>query len=170
MPRSIAALLMESERQKEVARRAAIELVTAKPPPPRVTKQNWIDWNRYGWFVCPGKWQRGCSDPDCVIGARCRRMAALGLAGDGSPLSRRDRPSCAAQTRKGAPCLGSSGTRKTTLPAARWARHRPYDRRGQGAHCGSAAQTLGQVARYVVGPARSPESKLKCPSVPVPRA
>jgi hypothetical protein len=105
MPRSIAALLMESERQKEVARRAAIELVTAKPPPPRVTKQNWIDWNRYGWFVCPGKWQRGYSDPDCVIGARCRRMAALGLAGDGSPLSRRDRPSCAAQTRKGAPCL-----------------------------------------------------------------
>jgi hypothetical protein len=32
-------------------------------------------------------------------------MAELGLAGDGSPLPRRDRPSCGAQTRKGAPCL-----------------------------------------------------------------
>lgn len=105
MTRGIAARLMESERQKEAARRAAIELAIAKPPPPRVIKQNWIDWNRYGWFVCPGKWQRGCSDSDCAFGARCKRMAELGLAGDASPLPRRDRPNCGARTRKGAPCL-----------------------------------------------------------------
>ena len=100
----IAARIFAEERQKEATRQAGIEAALAQPPPPRVTKENWVDWHRRGWFVCPGKWQRGCSDPDCAIGARCKRMAELGLAGDGSPLARRDRPSCGARTRKGAPC------------------------------------------------------------------
>jgi hypothetical protein len=105
MPRRIAIRLLERDREKEEARRAAIESALAKPAPPRVSKQNWTDWNRYRWFGCPGRWQRICSDPACAIGARCKRMAELGLAGDGSPLPRRDRPSCGARTRKGAPCL-----------------------------------------------------------------
>ena len=105
MSQSITARLLEHERVKELARRAAIESAIAAPAPPRVSKQNWTDWNRYGWFGCPGRWQRTCSDPDCAIGARCKRMAELGLAGDGTPLRRKDRPRCGAQTRKGTPCL-----------------------------------------------------------------
>jgi hypothetical protein len=105
MRRRIAARLLEKEREKEAARRAAIESAIAKPAPPRVSKQNWTDWNRYGWFGCPGKWQRTCSDAVCGLGARCKRMAEFGLAGDGSPLRRKDRPRCGARTRQGAPCL-----------------------------------------------------------------
>jgi hypothetical protein len=105
MTRGIAAQLMKIEREKEAARKAAIEAALAKPPPPRVSKENWTDWHRRGWFVCPGKRQRGCSDSECAIGARCKRMAELGLFGDGSPLPRRDRPFCDARTRKGARCL-----------------------------------------------------------------
>ena len=69
------------------------------------SKENWTDWNRYGWFVCPGSRQRTCSDPACAIGVSCKRMAELGLAGDGTPLRRKDRPRCGARTRKGDPCL-----------------------------------------------------------------
>jgi hypothetical protein len=103
--RQIAARILVEEREREAARQAAIDAALAKPPPPRVTKENWTDWNRYGWFGCPGRWQRTCSDPACTIGTRCKRMAELGLAGDGSPLRRKDRPRCGARTRKGTPCL-----------------------------------------------------------------
>jgi hypothetical protein len=81
-PRKIAACIIDKECQKEAARKAAINAALAEPPPPRVTKQNWTDWNRYGWFGCPGRWQRTCSDPNCAIGARCKRMIELGVAGD----------------------------------------------------------------------------------------
>jgi hypothetical protein len=101
----IAARIFAEERQKEAARQAAIEAALAKPPPPRVTQENWDDWHRRGWIVCPGKWQRTCSDPLCSIGAKCKRLAALGLAGDRSPLRRKERPRCGARTRKGLPCL-----------------------------------------------------------------
>jgi hypothetical protein len=104
-PRKFYARIFEQERREEAARKAAIEATLAKPPPPRVSKENWVHWNKYGWVICPGKRQRGCSDSDCAIGAKCKRMAELGLAGDGSPLPRRDRPSCGARTRKGPACL-----------------------------------------------------------------
>jgi hypothetical protein len=121
MTRGIAAQLMKIEREKEAARKAAIEAALAKPPPPRVSKENWTDWRRRGWFVCPGKRQRGCSDSECAIGARCKRMAELGLFGDGSPLPRRDRPFCDARTRKGARCLARvvPGKRRCCVPVGR---------------------------------------------------
>jgi hypothetical protein len=53
--RQIMARIGDEERQKELARQAAIEAGLAKPPPSRVTKENWAEWHRYGWFVCPGK-------------------------------------------------------------------------------------------------------------------
>jgi hypothetical protein len=104
-PRKFVARILEQERQKEAARKAAIEAALAEPPPARVTKENWIDWHRRGWIVCPGKRQRTCSDPACAIGAKCKCMAELGLAGDGTQLRRKDRPRCGARTRKGVPCL-----------------------------------------------------------------
>jgi hypothetical protein len=78
-------------------------------------------------------------------------MAELGLAGDSSPLPRRDRPSCGARTRKGEPCLASGGARQTTLSRTRWALNRTSNARGQGAHRGGAAQAVGRVVRDVVG-------------------
>jgi hypothetical protein len=105
LSRKIAARIFAEERQKEAVRKAAIEAALAKPPPPRVSKENWTDWNRYGWFVCPGKWQRTCSNPVCSIGATCKRLAELGLVGDGSPLRRKERPRCDARTRQGSCCL-----------------------------------------------------------------
>jgi len=102
--RKIAARVLEQRRAEGSRRKAAIDAALAKAPPLRVSKENWSDWNRYGWFGCPGRWQRTCSDPGCAIGAKCKRMADLGLAGDGSPLRRKDRPCCGARTRKGSPC------------------------------------------------------------------
>jgi hypothetical protein len=103
--RKLVARVLEPERQKEAARQAAIDAALAKPPPPRVTTENWSDWNKYGWHGCAGDRRRACSDPACAIGAKCKRMAQLGLAGDGTPLRRKDRPRCGAQTRKGTSCL-----------------------------------------------------------------
>jgi hypothetical protein len=103
--RKIGFRALEQQRAEEARRKAAIDAALAKQPPPRVTKENWSDWNRFGWFACPGNRRRTCSDPACAIGARCKRMAELGLAGHGSPLRRKDRPRCGARTRKGTPCL-----------------------------------------------------------------
>src|SRR5680860_422131 len=85
----------------EVDGQVPMEAALAKPPPPRVTNDNWIDWHRQGWIGCPADRHRTCSDPACGIGAWCRRMAELGLAGDGSPLRLKERPCCGA----GTPCL-----------------------------------------------------------------
>ena len=101
--RQIAARILE--RQREVARQAAIDAALAKPPLPCVTKENWNDWHRHGWIVCPAKRHLTCSDSACGIGGKCKRLAELGLAGDGSPLRRKDRPRCGAWTQTGAPCL-----------------------------------------------------------------
>jgi hypothetical protein len=38
-----------------------------------------------------------------LFGAKCKRMAELGLAGDGTLLRRKDRSRCGARTRKGTP-------------------------------------------------------------------
>src|SRR5215207_9143830 len=102
--RKIGFQVLEQQRGDEARRRAAIDAALAKRSPPRVTEENWSDWNRYGWFTCPGNRRRTCSDAACAIGAKCKRMAELGLAGDGSPLPRKDRPRCGAQTRKDTPC------------------------------------------------------------------
>ena len=51
----IAARILEEERQREVARQAAIDAALAKPPLPCVTKENWNHWHRHGWIVCPAK-------------------------------------------------------------------------------------------------------------------
>jgi hypothetical protein len=101
----ISSRVLEQRGAEEAARKAAIDAALAKAPPPRVTMENWTDWNRYCWFGCPGNRRRTCSDPACGIGATCKRTAELGLAGDGSPLRRKDRPRCGARTRKGTPCL-----------------------------------------------------------------
>jgi hypothetical protein len=37
---------------------------------------------------------------------RAIAMRAIGLAGDGSPLKRKDRPRCGARNRQGSPCAG----------------------------------------------------------------
>jgi hypothetical protein len=95
----------EEERLREAQRQAAIDAALAKPPPRGVSTENWSDWNKYGWHGCPGNRRRTCSDAECSIGAKCKRTAELGLAGDGSPLRRKDRPRCGAKTRKGTPCL-----------------------------------------------------------------
>jgi len=103
--RQITARILEEERQKEASRQVAVEAALAKQPLPSVTKENWNLWHRYGWIVCPATRDRTCSDSACGIGGKCKRLAALGLAGDGSPLRRKDRPRCGARTRKGVPCL-----------------------------------------------------------------
>ena len=101
----ISSRVLEQRRAEEDRRKAAIDAALAKAPPPGVSEENWTDRIRYGWFTCPGKRQRTCADPACAIGASCKRMAELGLAGDGSPLPRKDRPRCGARTRKGTSCL-----------------------------------------------------------------
>src|SRR5680860_962285 len=92
--RQIAARIREKERQSDAARQGAIDAGLAKPPPPGVTKENWNHWHRRGWIVCPAKRNRTCSDPACGVGGKCKRLAELGLAGDRSPLRRKDGPRC----------------------------------------------------------------------------
>jgi len=101
--RQIAARILE--RQRDAASPAAIDAVLAKPPPPFVTLENWNLWHRRGWLICPATRDLTCSDSACGIGGKCKRLAEIGLAGDGSPLRRKDRPRCGAWTRTGAPCL-----------------------------------------------------------------
>jgi len=136
--RQIAARIREKERQKEAARQAAIDAALAKPPPPGVTKDNWSHWHRHGWIVCPATRDLTCSDSACGIGGKCNRLAEIGLAGDGSPLRRKDRPRCGAWTQTGAPCLVL-----LRLPLPRRALNRPQDRRGQGADRSGAAPAVG---------------------------
>lgn len=97
--------ILGPESSKEAARNAAIAAALAMRPPPRTTEENWSDWVRYGWHGCPGKPHRTCSDPACSVGATCKSLAELGLAGDRLPLPRKDRPCCGARTRKGTACL-----------------------------------------------------------------
>ena len=58
--RQITARIFEEERQREAARQAAIDAALAKPPLPYVTKENWDQWHRHGWIVCPAKRHRFC--------------------------------------------------------------------------------------------------------------
>ena len=133
--------VLEQQRAEESRRKAAIDAALAKAPPPRVTKENWTDWNKYGWHGCPGDRRRTCSDPACGVSATCKRMAELGLAGDGTHHSaaKTDLTAVPGPARAPHVWLGS-------LPFSRRTLNRPKDRRGQGADRSGAAHAMGQVA------------------------
>ena len=97
--------LFRRSAQKRPHAKAAIAAALAMRPPQRTTDENWSGWVRFGWHGCPGQPHRTCSDSACRVGATCKCLAALGLAGDRSPLPRKDRPCCGARTRKGTACL-----------------------------------------------------------------
>src|SRR5215217_6804489 len=79
-------------------------VIEAGPPAgSSVTREAWRDWYRYGFVVCPRR-KTTCSELECGIGVSCIAMRAIGLAGDGSPLKRKDRPRCGARNRQGHPC------------------------------------------------------------------
>jgi len=62
---------------------------------------------RLSWRPCPATrhlhpdFRRSCDECHGVV---CAKMQAKGLANDGSPLPRRDRPYCGARTRSGVAC------------------------------------------------------------------
>jgi len=78
-------------------------LAAGPPVGSKIRLQAWRDWHRYGWVKCPRS-GKTCSSTDCGMGVRCREMLAVGLDGDGSPLRRRERPTCGARNRAGDPC------------------------------------------------------------------
>jgi hypothetical protein len=83
-----------------------LQVIAAGPPRgSRIEPEAWRDWHRYGWFVCAAYKRRACDDPACGMGASCKVMRAVGLAGDGSPLPRRLRPICGARNRRGEACV-----------------------------------------------------------------
>ena len=78
-------------------------MIEAGPPAGSpVTREAWRDWHRYGFVVCPRR-KTTCSELECGIGVSCIAMRAIGLAGDGSPLKRKDRPRCGARNRQDTP-------------------------------------------------------------------
>jgi hypothetical protein len=90
----------ELAERKELAER-----IQAGPPPASLISQEaWRSWHEYGFWCCSLHANRTCTDSACGIGASCLSMRTIGLAGDGSPLSHRDRPPCGAQNRQGRPC------------------------------------------------------------------
>jgi hypothetical protein len=79
-------------------------MIEAGPPAGSgITREGWRHWHLYGYVVCPRR-KTTCSQPACGIGASCVAMRVIGLAGDGSPLRRKDRPCCGARNRQGLPC------------------------------------------------------------------
>ncbi|WP_370640260.1 HGGxSTG domain-containing protein [Aurantimonas sp. HBX-1] len=81
-----------------------IAAALSQPPPPTVTQANWEYWHRYGWLVCPATRNRVCDKTACSVGARCKRLGDIGLAGDKTALSWNERPTCGALNRKGGLC------------------------------------------------------------------
>lgn len=92
------------EREAEARRIAAI--IAAGPPAGfGLSAEAWSNWHRYGFVVCPGrKGGLACDQAECGIGASCAVLAAKGQHGDGSAMSRRERPACGAKTRAGGTC------------------------------------------------------------------
>lgn len=79
-------------------------IIAAGPPADSsIAREAWRDWHRFGFVVCPRQ-KTTCTELACGIGASCLAMRAIGLAGNGSPLKRRDRPLCGACNRQGRPC------------------------------------------------------------------
>lgn len=79
--------------------------IRAGPPEGvHVSRSTWRQFIIRGAFVCPASGE-GCRNRDCVIGTQCAVLAAeKGMHPAGSPLPRKDRPSCGAKTRAGGMC------------------------------------------------------------------
>jgi hypothetical protein len=98
------AILAEQELEAQRAREELRQLIEAGPPAGSgVTSENWRFWYEYGFVACP-RTGRTCTETACSLGAACSAMRALGLAGDGSPRPRKERPACGARNRCEAPC------------------------------------------------------------------
>ena len=71
----------------------------------KISAEAWKSWREHGFVVCPGS-RRGvtCSSKNCLAGATCRALRALGQFGDRSPMPRKRRPLCGARNRQGKPC------------------------------------------------------------------
>lgn len=97
--------------EEEIARRAAMGAALATTPPRGASKENWTDWNRYGWHGCPGK-----STPNLFRG-RLRhwsRLRAHGRARTGRRWQRHSDESIdrtAAPRRERAPPVRSGSSR-----------------------------------------------------------
>ena len=102
---SILKAILARQHADKQARAFEINRVIEAGPPAAsiITRKAWQDWHRYGFVVCPRR-KVTCTNSDCGIGASCLAMRAIGLAGDGSPLKRKDRPHCGAQNRQGRSC------------------------------------------------------------------
>jgi hypothetical protein len=100
----LALILAEQELEERKKREALRQLIEAGPPAgSSVKSENWRDWHRYGFFVCP-RTGRTCTEAACRLGPACVAMRAFGLTGNGSPLPRKERPACGARNRRNAPC------------------------------------------------------------------
>jgi hypothetical protein len=91
----------ERERVRALELRRVIEV--GPPAGSSITHEAWQDWHQYGFVICPRR-KTTCTSPTCGIGASCLEMRAIGLAGDGTPLERKNRPCCGARNRQGLPC------------------------------------------------------------------
>jgi hypothetical protein len=102
---SILTEILAARRAAEAARISERKRIIEAGPPAGsgITREAWRDWHRYGFVVCPRR-KTTCTDPTCGTGVSCFAMRAIGLAGDGSPLTRKDRPCCGAGNRQGRPC------------------------------------------------------------------
>ena len=100
------ARMASEEAARKAAKLAALHKKISQGPPPHslISRQAWREWHLYGWIACPADKRLACKDRACGLGASCRAMEAIGLAGDGSPLPRRARPMCGARNRQGKPC------------------------------------------------------------------
>ena len=104
---AIIARIIDEKRETESRRLHAIEQRIAMGPPPAldVSREQWANWCRYGWVVCPGeKRDLICQRKECACGSKCQKLQALGLDGAGNPLQLRRRPTCGAKTRAGGTC------------------------------------------------------------------
>jgi hypothetical protein len=97
--------ILRRQQAVEAARKSEHDqMIEAGPPAGSgITREAWRHWHQYGYVVCPRR-KTTCSHLACGIGASCVAMRAIGLAGDGSPLRRKDRPCCGARNRRGCPC------------------------------------------------------------------
>jgi hypothetical protein len=99
-------ILVEREREQAAAREAIDGLISKGPPAgSEISSEVWRTWHRYRYFGCPAsKGRRTCSNHWCGMGPACRKLRALGLRGNRSPLPRKERPVCGARNRQGNPC------------------------------------------------------------------
>jgi hypothetical protein len=98
------AIRAEQQMQEMRARVELQRLIDLGPPPgSKITRAAWRDWHKYGFVECQ-RTGKTCVDIACRLGVACNAMRAYGLAGDGSPLLRKQRPACGARNRRGEDC------------------------------------------------------------------